>query len=139
MNWIGVKPRTTVTSNFTVGNVGEALSNLDWEIAEWPSWGKWTFTPSQGNNLKPVSGPFTVDVFVKAPDDRDQNFSGVIKIINKENNSDYELIQVSLATPANKNLINSQILQFLEEILKLPLFERVIKLLSIINYSSLND
>jgi len=139
LNWIDVKPRTTITSNFTVGNVGDALSNLDWEIAEWPSWGKWTFTPSQGNNLKPVSGPFTVDVFVKVPDDRDQNFSGVIKIINKENDSDYELIQVSLATPANKNLINSQILQFLEEILKLPLFERIIKLLFIINYSSLND
>ncbi|ENO12145.1 cysteine protease, partial [Thermoplasmatales archaeon SCGC AB-539-C06] len=139
LNWIDIKPKTTVTSNFIVENVGEALSSLDWEIVEWPSWGNWTFTPSQGNYLKPVNGPFTVNVLVKAPDDRNQNFSGVIKIINKENNSDYELIQVSLATPANKNLINSQILQFIEETLKLPLVERVIKLLSIINYSYLND
>jgi len=131
LNWIDVKPRSTITSSFTVSNIGEDNSSLDWEIVEWPSWGTWTFTPSQGNNLKPVSGPFTVDVFVKAPDDRDQNFSGAIKIVNKENNIDYELIQVSLATPANKNLLNSQILQFLEEILKLPLLERVEKLLSI--------
>ena len=133
INWIDTKPRTTVTSNFTVENVGEPLSSLDWEIVEWPSWGKWTFTPSQGKNLRQVSGPITVYVTVKAPADRNQNFSGVIKVVNKENNSDYELIQVSLATPSNKNLKNSQILQFLEEILQLPLVERIIKLLSIIN------
>jgi len=131
-NWIDVKPRTTVTSNFTVENVGESLSNLDWEIAEWPNWGEWTFTPLQGNNLKPVSGPFTVDVFVKVPDERDQNFSGVIKIINKENDSDYELIQISLSTSVKKNLDNAPIRQILEEILNISLFERVIKLLFIL-------
>jgi len=131
INLKGIKPSSTVTFNLSINNIGESYSKLNWIITDWPDWGTWSFSLEE-DYLYPESGAEIIQVSVVAPDDRDQNFSGVIKIINKENNSDYELIQVSLATPANKNLLNSQILQFLEETLKkFPLLERVEKLLSI--------
>jgi hypothetical protein len=105
LSWTNVRPGSTVTSNFTVENVGEPLSNLDWEVSEYPSWGNWTFTPSSGDNLKPINR-VNVEVSVLAPDERDETFSGEVKIVNRENSSDYCIIPVSLTTPMNQNSIN---------------------------------
>jgi hypothetical protein len=97
--WSDVKPWSTITGNFTVENIGAALSNLSWEIAEWPDWGTWTFTPTQGTDLTPEDGPVTITVTVKAPLKRNTQFSGVITIINSNNHSDYDTVLVSLTTP----------------------------------------
>lgn len=102
LSWSSVKAGEEVTGNFTVENIGDSYSLLDWEVSEWPDWGNWTFTPLSGNNLKPEDGAFTVNVEVVAPDEKNENFSGVVKIINKENSSDFCTIDVSLATPKNK-------------------------------------
>jgi hypothetical protein len=98
LEWTNVIPCETVTGSFMVNNIGEASSNLDWEITEWPTWGTWTFTPSDGNNLKPEEGPVTINVTVEVPNEENHLFTGEVKVVNIENNSDYSTILVSLET-----------------------------------------
>ena len=88
--------------SFTIENIGAVESLLNWEIAEYPNWGTWTFTPKTGQNLKPEDGTCTIEVEIIAPDDKNTDFSGKIKIINKNSKSDYATISVSLSTPKNK-------------------------------------
>jgi hypothetical protein len=110
LSWTDVAPGSTVTDSFTVKNIGDSYSQLDWIITEKPSWGTWTFTPSNGDDLKPEDGIVTVHVSVKAPDEQEETFDGNIKVVNKEDSSDYCIIPVSLVTPKNNNnmLINPQ-------------------------------
>jgi uncharacterized repeat protein (TIGR01451 family) len=102
ISWTEVKPGTTVTDSFTVSNIGDLNSELDWKVESYPTWGTWTILPNNGDNLKPSDGPFTVQVSVVAPSDKEQTFSGLIKIINKNNISDNCTITVSLATPKTR-------------------------------------
>jgi len=99
LSWTDVKPGDTVTGNFTVENIGVEL--LDWEIADEPSWGTWSFDPDGGDDLEP-GAPVTVDVTVIAPDEKNEEFSGRIALENKENSGDICYIDVSLSTPKNK-------------------------------------
>ena len=99
LSWVNVSTGEELTGSFTVENVGGGL--LDWEIVDEPSWGTWSFDPDSGDDLGP-GDPVTVDVTVIAPDDKNEEFSGVIKIENKENSEDYCTIDVSLTTPRNK-------------------------------------
>ena len=41
LKWTDVKTETEVNGSFTVENIGEAGSRLDWEISEYPDWGIW--------------------------------------------------------------------------------------------------
>ncbi len=109
--WVDVKPRSTITGSFTVENIGAALTNLSWEIKEWPSWGDWSFTPSEGENLTPEDGPITINVTVKAPFRRNTEFSGQITLVNTQNSSDNDTISVTLATPYQYHLTLLDILQ----------------------------
>jgi len=99
LTWADVHPGDTVTGSFTVKNIGQATSNLSWEITEWPEWGTWTFIPSDGEKLTPEQGPVTINVTVIAPDKKNTHYIGQITVVNKENNSDFNTISVSLATP----------------------------------------
>ncbi len=104
LSWTKVKPGETVTDSFTIVNIGDADSNLDWEITDWPKdWGSWSFTPISGEDLKPEDGEFSINVSVTAPDEKKKDFSGTITISNTEDTSDTCTIQVTLSTPANKN------------------------------------
>jgi hypothetical protein len=107
-----VKPGSKVTASFTVKNIGELLSCLDWEITEYPNWGVWKFTPLKGNDLKPEGGEFTIELIITAPVQKNEVFSGEIKIVNKENPNDFSIIPVALQTAKNKNL-NKPILSYL--------------------------
>jgi C1A family cysteine protease len=107
LNWENVLPKTTVTGNFTVQNVGDPGSELDWKIDSYPGWGQWTFNPNSGTDLTPEAGSVTVHVTVIAPDIEDQNFNGYIKIVNLENSDDYEILPVSLTTTHIKNPPNT--------------------------------
>jgi len=98
LNWIDVPPGSTVTGSFTVENIGDPGSELDWEITEWPSWGSWDFDPNSGNNLKPEDGTVTVNVEVVAPDQQCENFTGEVKVINTEDSNDFDIIYVILQT-----------------------------------------
>ena len=101
LSWTDVEPGALVTGSFDVINIGEAGSNLDWEIDSYPDWGTWTFNPESGDNLKPEEGAFIIEVEVIAPDNTESEFTGVIKIVNKHDDSDYDTIPVSLATPTS--------------------------------------
>jgi len=103
LQWTNVKPGATVTGNFTVENIGDPGSDLNWTIDEWPEWGNWDFAPSYGNDLTPEHGPVTVQVSVIAPEEKNQQFIGSIKIVNTGNTSNYCVISVSLATPKLKS------------------------------------
>jgi len=113
ISWTKVKPGETVTDSFTVENVGESFSKLDWEITEWPSWGVWTFTPDEGDDLTPEAGSITVEVSVVAPDEKDNEFTGNIKIVNKKDSSNDYVIQISLSTTKNKS-INTPVINLLQ-------------------------
>ena len=102
LSWTDISPGVTVTGNFTVENIGEPGSLLDWEIDDYPNWGYWTFTPSSGDDLLP-NNPVTVGVTVIAPNQQNEEFTGEVKIVNKENSSDFCTIPVSLATPVSVN------------------------------------
>ena len=105
------KPGETVTGNFTVENIGDPESLLDWEIIEWPVWGEWSFNPSSGDDLKPEDDPVTVQVTVGAPKNRykgskNLEYTGELKIVNKEDSSDSCTIPVYLKIPRDKYIFS---------------------------------
>jgi hypothetical protein len=102
--WTDIKTGSTVTGSFTIKNTGESESYIDWEIVSYPDWGTWTFTPESGQQLKPEDGDYTIEVSVIAPDEKDQEFAGYVKVVNVENSSDFCLIHAALTTPRIKNL-----------------------------------
>jgi len=102
LSWNEVKPGSIITGNFTVENIGEPATKLDWEIIECPTWGTWSFSPSGGEDLTPEDGPFTVEVEVIAPDEKNKNFIGNVTVCNQEDPCDYCEIPVTLTTPKNK-------------------------------------
>jgi len=113
LSWTDVEPGAIVEGSFTIENVGDPESRLDWDIDVYPEWGTWTFDPENGDDLTPEDGQITVEITVEAPDEQNEEFEGEIKIVNIWNNDDYCTISVSLATPANQQSINSPQLQIL--------------------------
>jgi len=114
INWVDVKPAQKIYNNFTIKNVGEPSSSLNWEIQDYPDWGNWNFNPQNGEYLKPESGEFNIEVSVLTPIGKNQNYSGQIKIVNKENNNDYGIIDISLTTSRVKiyDLLSQYLFQF---------------------------
>jgi C1A family cysteine protease len=98
LNWKNVEPGLTIMGNIPIINIGGSYSRLDWEIAEWPQWGTWTFIPSEGFNLIPENGEFIIDVEVVAPNTENEIFTGEVKIVNKNDANDYCIINVVLST-----------------------------------------
>jgi hypothetical protein len=115
LSWVDVKPESTVTGNFTIENVGDPGSEIDWEISDYPDWGTWTFTPDSGSDLTPEGGPLTIEVEVIAPDEEDKSFSGNIKIVDVDDSTNSCLIHVSLATPKINAVMYQLFFRFLEE------------------------
>jgi len=107
LSWAKVKPGATIIGNFTVANIGEPSSELDWEITEWPAWGNWTFTPLSGTGLTPEQGAITVQVQVVAPSEKNE-FNGTVKVVNIHDAGDYEDITVYLKTPVDLMSMKSQ-------------------------------
>jgi hypothetical protein len=101
LRWTKVKGGSTVTGNFTVGNIGQAGSLLDWEVSSWPTWGNWTFTPASGVGL-PAGISVTVSVSVVAPKQKNKQFTGSIEVRNKNDYTDNCTIAVSLKTPRSR-------------------------------------
>ena len=78
--------------------------------------------------MTPEDGSVTVDVSVVAPEEKDKEFSGEVKIVNRYGADDYCTIHVSLATPKNK-AINTIFRQFLEkQIHMFPLLRQLLEL-----------
>jgi len=116
LSWTDISPGDTVTSSFMVANNGDIDSELSWEIESNPMWGTWKFLPSNGSGLTPVMGALTVAVEVVAPNEKNKEFTGEVKVVNTEDSSDYHMIHVSLTTPKDKSFIfNFPLLNWLFE------------------------
>ncbi len=105
LSWTGVKPGATVTGNFTIENYGDNLTLLDWNITNKPSWehgSSWSFSPTSGKDLTPEDGPITVEVICVAPDVKNQDLKGSIKVENLGDSNDFCYIDVTLSTPKKK-------------------------------------
>ena len=103
LSWNNVNPGETVTGTFTVENIGDPGSLLDWEISEDPGWGVWTFNPSSGTGLTPEAGPVTVQVSVEAPVPPDVMFisheihsdnfwSSCVEVVDLDEDGDMDIV-----------------------------------------------
>lgn len=100
LSWTDVKPGATVVGNFQLENIGDNESLLNWTIdTSSISWGTWTFNPESGARLTPEDGVITVLATVKAPDDPETDFEGLIRVENIDDPTDYGIILVTLKTP----------------------------------------
>jgi len=97
--WSDVQPLSTVEESFTITNVGDEGSEIDWEVITWPSWGDWSFDPDAGEDLTAGNGPLTINVSVKVPFGRNKHYTGYIKVGDVNNQTNSCLIHVSLTTP----------------------------------------
>ncbi len=129
LRWSNIKVGTTVIGSFTVENIGDPGSELNWyiDLDSIPEWGIWTISPMDGSGLTPEDGPIKVEVSVVAPSEKDKEFSGNIKVVNLEDPLDFDVVSVYLSTPRNRVSIVSYWLSLLEGF---PILHR---LLSIIN------
>jgi hypothetical protein len=109
---VDVQPESTITDSFTVENIGQSGSSLNWEVISYPDWGTWTINPDQGSNLTPEDGQVTVDISVAVPNKRNTDYTGGITVINSDNPSDRCIIPISISTPYKITLIDL-IIQFI--------------------------
>ena len=130
ISWIKIKPGATVTGSFSVQNIGDPTSELDWTIIEWPAWGNWTFTPLSDTDLTPEDGSITVDISVVVPSEKNKEFNGTIRIANAENPDDFDEISVSLKTPTQYQLIQSYLLDLLYSLIqRFPALSHLMRLI----------
>jgi hypothetical protein len=115
LSWTDVEPGASVTGTFTVENIGDPLSLLDWEIDSYPDWGTFTFDPDGGLDLTPEAGAVTVTVDVVAPDESEEEFEGEIVLVNSEDPDDICVIDVALATPVSQQSLISLFFEKLAE------------------------
>jgi len=101
LSWSDIKPGATVHGSFQVQNVGDPSSLLNWTVNNSLTWGTWTFTPASGEGLTPEQGPVTVQVYVIAPNEKNAEFQGFLKVQNRDNASDFDTIPVILKTSAS--------------------------------------
>ncbi len=110
ITWNDVKPGATVIGDFQIQNTGDPASLLNWTVNITSiTWGTWSLDPEHGENLTPEEGPVTVHVSVVAPDEKNSNFDGYIRVENKDNHSDFGVIPVYLNTVASQDLSLRQI------------------------------
>jgi hypothetical protein len=114
LQWTNVKAGETVTTTIEIENIGGPESFLDWEIKECPTWGEWMFTPSSGDDLTPEDGAIPVQVEVVAPNQHNQEFTGEVKVVNKENANDFDILPVNLTTRKSRLLTNTQLTRMFE-------------------------
>jgi hypothetical protein len=100
--WPDQVPGGTITDEFTIRNIGDENSLLNWEVQSCPEWGNWTFDPSSGVDLEPEDGPLSVTVNVDVPDEQNTDFSGEIILVNSNNLEDTATIPVSMSTEKAK-------------------------------------
>jgi hypothetical protein len=131
LSWTKIKPGATIMGNFSVINIGESTSELSWGIIEWPAWGNWTFTPRSGTNLSPEDGSITVEVSVVAPSEKNTEFNGTIKVVNRYDPSDYAEIHVYLKTPMNQLTWKTQMLNLLNGLVRhFPMMKYLMRIFS---------
>ena len=108
LHWVDTPPGSELVGSFTIENNGKEDSGLNWEIIEYPEWGVWSFDPESGENLLPSDGPIEVKIQVIAPDEKNTDFSGQIKISNCDASGDSDTVAVVLSTPISTDIPSPQ-------------------------------
>jgi len=122
-NWIEITPGSTVEGNFEILNNGDPGSILHWKISEYPEWGtNWTFIYKSGY-LSTENG-YNVNFEFSAPNEKNSEYTGNIKLINTFDENDFVEISLSLATPKSKFNIHSVIMNYLQS--NYPLILKII-------------
>lgn len=107
-----IKPGSKVTTELFVENTGKDLSCLDWEIVDYPKWGEWSFSKTNGEDIKKEGGPERVLIEITAPNEKNGNYTGSIKIVNQNEPNESVSLSVSMKTTTKtKDIL---ILNFLE-------------------------
>ncbi|MCD6299582.1 MAG: PKD domain-containing protein [Dehalococcoidales bacterium] len=91
-----IEPGSTLTGEFLLENVGDTPVN--WSVAEVPPKGDWSITPNNGEHLMPKSS-VTIHFTVKAPQESNSDLNGYIKIWNRDNHEDFDIITILGSTP----------------------------------------
>jgi hypothetical protein len=126
LNWDSVKKGSTINGSFTLENIGNPGETIDWEIVDYPTWGTWTFTPANGLNLTPESGPISIEVSVKTSVKKNAHYTGHITIKSLADPKDFCVIHVSLTTPKSFEY-HSIFIDFLRDHPNLfPLLQRIL-------------
>jgi hypothetical protein len=113
ISWKRIKPGETVFGSFEVRNIGSPGSLLNWTVnTSSISWGTWTCTPFEGKNLTPEAGHTSIQVSVVAPNETSTYFEGYLRVENIQNPSDFDLIPVTLKTPADIKTTPWTLLQY---------------------------
>ena len=102
LSWQDEKAGTELSAEIIIENQGESGSQLDWEITEWPTWGEWTFSQTNGNDLKPEQGQLIIEVTIIVPDEKNAAHEGELIIKNVNDANDFEVIPIRLTTTKNK-------------------------------------
>ena len=141
LSWTKVQPGQTVKGSFQVQNIGDTGSLLNWRInTSSITWGTWSYTPEFGENLSPGDGQVTVHVSVIAPNEKNSSFERYIRVENKDNPNDFELIPVTLKTPVDIKPVQWTMLhQFLLHFLQRHLFIEKLWNLFLTWYEPLSD
>jgi len=98
ITWKRANPGDEVSYTISIENAGESFSQLSWEIEETPSWGTWTITPDSGSMLTPEHGICEIEITVVAPEGKNKEFNGELKIVNTIDADDFEIIPITLTT-----------------------------------------
>jgi len=133
LSWTKVKAGATVKGSFQVQNIGETGSFLNWTVnVSSIDWGTWSFNPESGENLKREDGQVNIEVSLITPKKKNSKFEGFIKVENKQDPEDFELIPVNLKTQINKNSDQTKFLFFILKFLNL-FSEKLHNLFKIVN------
>ena len=127
LSWSKVSPGSTQIGSFTVENIGESGSLLNWEIESYPDWGSWSFNPESGIDLL-AGDSIDVEVEVITPDEIETEFTGEVVLVNSEDLNDICTVDVSLITPKGHMQSYQQIImRFLENYPNiLPIMQRLL-------------
>jgi hypothetical protein len=126
LSWTNVQPGETVTGSFQVRNIGDPGSLLNWAInVSSLNWGTWSFHPEVGENLTPEDGPVVVQVSVVAPNQKNSEFTGAIRVENRDNSTDFAVIPVDLKTPTSTPQ-NAPVFRFLQNYFCYLLFLKMV-------------
>lgn len=107
--WSGedLEPGDVLTGSFTVENIGEPNSELDWRIMSCPFWGTWTFDPESGTGLTPEDGFLTIVVELILEVEINETLYGEIGIQNVDNESDICYIDIQIKKKSDDNVNES--------------------------------
>jgi len=128
---ISANPGEHITRTFYIYNSGYEGSELDWKIViDWPDWGNgWTCSPLQGDDLQ-TSGKHQVTLEFDAPDNKD-TFSGSIRVENRDDSSDYDILSLSCSTSKSKTVNSRSLDNIVQKFSEyFPFFGRVLELLN---------